>query len=694
MCHLVVERIRVAEEELGSAAAESGNMDSPAAPSPGSSDERGPRAKFLCSFGGGILPRPLDGRLRYVGGETRIVAVPRDVSYEDLLSRMREIFDGTSVIKYQQPDEDLDALVSVVNDDDVMNMMEEYDKLGSTGDGFTRLRIFLFSQLPDTEAAAAAAAAAAHFDADERETERRYVDALNSLTDVKSPSPPLDFADHYLSQNALHHLNIPHPSHGNQLYGDVDSQWSPAYFSPVHHGAHDPKEFPVSPSSSRYHHLGISEFSDQNSLQIERQSPSVMENMVWLPPGAIIQEKSGFPSNIGYKHNNVYEGNPICENCHISYQRGQTAISNSVYLDPRWKHGQPHIDQSNACAECYNNRDHYVLNQDIKLDHGVFLKEPQGHERSWLIHPHHNSPHLDDSRVHYIVDANAVNAPYGRGNFYEGNEVFQGQQAIGASSHMHIGGLEDNGVRYGNHPSVYGADSFYQLQHNLPPLHLRRKVQAPLGPGTSYESPSLVVPNGAMGGSSPVQGLQDGSPKLSGLGMDIQTQSPWVARNGNLIQRPAPLEYFYEHTHREKQNVFPVGGHPEFAYQTITTSSVMNGNQVAAVYIPKEGTDQNNVNTEEVENLAEPARERTGSGKVGDSDSKINDKNGDTQVEILDFLPELIASVKKAALAGAEEVKAMAVKEMDADSGVFTDHNNRESLSYEVEVWVRAQKCL
>ncbi|GJT06706.1 kinase-like domain, phloem protein 2-like protein [Tanacetum coccineum] len=44
--------------------------------------------------------------------------------------------------------EDLDALVLVVNDDDVINMIEEYEKLG-TGDGFTRLRSFLFSSSDD-----------------------------------------------------------------------------------------------------------------------------------------------------------------------------------------------------------------------------------------------------------------------------------------------------------------------------------------------------------------------------------------------------------------------------------------------------------------------------------------------------------------------------------------------------------------
>lgn len=37
------------------------------------------KVKFLCSHGGKILPRAVDGGLKYVGGETRVVAIPRDI---------------------------------------------------------------------------------------------------------------------------------------------------------------------------------------------------------------------------------------------------------------------------------------------------------------------------------------------------------------------------------------------------------------------------------------------------------------------------------------------------------------------------------------------------------------------------------------------------------------------------------------
>lgn len=39
------------------------------------------RIKLLCSHGGKILPRPADGLLRYIGGETRVIAVSRDITF-------------------------------------------------------------------------------------------------------------------------------------------------------------------------------------------------------------------------------------------------------------------------------------------------------------------------------------------------------------------------------------------------------------------------------------------------------------------------------------------------------------------------------------------------------------------------------------------------------------------------------------
>ncbi|PKU78420.1 uncharacterized protein LOC110110857 [Dendrobium catenatum] len=116
----------------------------------------GHRIRLMCSFGGRILPRPHDHQLRYVGGDTRIVAIPRFASFSTLLSKLSKI-SGSSVpvdqlsVKYQLPNEDLEALISLTSDEDVENMMDEYDRLFSSRT--PRLRLFLFNNAADSSGA-------------------------------------------------------------------------------------------------------------------------------------------------------------------------------------------------------------------------------------------------------------------------------------------------------------------------------------------------------------------------------------------------------------------------------------------------------------------------------------------------------------------------------------------------------------
>ncbi|MCO5608516.1 hypothetical protein L7F22_062727 [Adiantum nelumboides] len=105
------------------------------------SDEAG-RMKFLCSHGGKILPKP-DGQLRYVGGDTRLVSFNKTISFSDLSCKLEKLFGPNLCVKYQLPNEDLDTLISVTCDDDVENLVEEYDK-NEAKDGASRLRAFLF----------------------------------------------------------------------------------------------------------------------------------------------------------------------------------------------------------------------------------------------------------------------------------------------------------------------------------------------------------------------------------------------------------------------------------------------------------------------------------------------------------------------------------------------------------------------
>ncbi|XP_016485707.1 uncharacterized protein LOC107806110 [Nicotiana tabacum] len=103
-----------------------------------------PRARFMCSFGGKIILRPHDNQLRYVGGDTRIVAVNRHTTFAALLGKLSKLAGNSNInIKYQLPNEDLDALITVTTDEDVENLMEEYDRL-TQNQKSARLRLFLF----------------------------------------------------------------------------------------------------------------------------------------------------------------------------------------------------------------------------------------------------------------------------------------------------------------------------------------------------------------------------------------------------------------------------------------------------------------------------------------------------------------------------------------------------------------------
>ncbi|XP_058179995.1 uncharacterized protein LOC131298529 [Rhododendron vialii] len=109
------------------------------------------KVKLMCSYGGKIQPRPHDHHLTYAGGDTKILAVDRRVTYSDILTKLNSLSgaapdDDVVSFKYQLPGEDLDALVSVIDDDDLEHMMAEYDRICEcVSPKPARLRIFLFS---------------------------------------------------------------------------------------------------------------------------------------------------------------------------------------------------------------------------------------------------------------------------------------------------------------------------------------------------------------------------------------------------------------------------------------------------------------------------------------------------------------------------------------------------------------------
>nr|POF05612.1 putative serine/threonine-protein kinase [Quercus suber] len=110
------------------------------------------KLKLVCSFNGSFQPRPLSGKLRYVGGETRIISVDRSITFSKLRSKISDLFQTTTSsppsfsfsLKYQlllhphkkhntacnsEENDDTPPLVSVASDDDVRCMVDELDQL-------------------------------------------------------------------------------------------------------------------------------------------------------------------------------------------------------------------------------------------------------------------------------------------------------------------------------------------------------------------------------------------------------------------------------------------------------------------------------------------------------------------------------------------------------------------------------------
>ncbi|KAJ7970335.1 putative Octicosapeptide/Phox/Bem1p family protein [Quillaja saponaria] len=145
--------------------------DEPLPPVPGA------KLRLMCSYGGHIIPRPRDKSLCYVGGDTRMVVVDRHSSLPDFCNRLsRTLLNGRSfTLKYQLPNEDLDSLISVKTNEDLENMIEEYDRTTAAPPlKPSRLRLFLFFCKPETTASMGLLL-------DDAKSETWFVDALNNV---------------------------------------------------------------------------------------------------------------------------------------------------------------------------------------------------------------------------------------------------------------------------------------------------------------------------------------------------------------------------------------------------------------------------------------------------------------------------------------------------------------------------------
>lgn len=104
------------------------------------------KVKLMVSFGGEIRPSLQDDHhFWYIGGTTKIIMVDRNIKFSDLVEKLSSTMFADACFKYQLPGEDLNDLISVHNDDDLENMMVEYDRMcRASPKQPVRLRLFLF----------------------------------------------------------------------------------------------------------------------------------------------------------------------------------------------------------------------------------------------------------------------------------------------------------------------------------------------------------------------------------------------------------------------------------------------------------------------------------------------------------------------------------------------------------------------
>ncbi|XP_030527379.1 uncharacterized protein LOC115738771 isoform X2 [Rhodamnia argentea] len=142
------------------------------------------KLRLMCSYGGRVVPRPHSNSksLFYLGGETRIVTVDRASSAAATLSSLASHLSATLsvappfALKYQLPDSDLDALISLCTDDDLAVMVDELDRLSSSSDPRarpSRIRLFLFPTRPQSGSESAPPPVLCH-----PKTETWFIDAL------------------------------------------------------------------------------------------------------------------------------------------------------------------------------------------------------------------------------------------------------------------------------------------------------------------------------------------------------------------------------------------------------------------------------------------------------------------------------------------------------------------------------------
>ncbi|CAH8390351.1 unnamed protein product [Eruca vesicaria subsp. sativa] len=216
------------------------------------------KVKFMCSFGGKILPRPSDGLLKYVGGETRVIAVSPDITFLELTKKLTEMTENDMVLKYQILPEDLDALVSVKSDEDLKHMMDEYNRHHES----PKLRTFLFPANPtvvlDNQLGGPI---------EPQTIEQRYIEAINGI--LRKTAPIKTRPSFTLSASTSPKSESSPDGHGP----DLGSSYQFSRLYPMHRVRSSPNISQQIQQPHNHHHHNSAYFQQPNYLTCRLRPP-------------------------------------------------------------------------------------------------------------------------------------------------------------------------------------------------------------------------------------------------------------------------------------------------------------------------------------------------------------------------------------------------------------------------------------
>ncbi|KAL7149157.1 hypothetical protein ABFS83_05G021100 [Erythranthe nasuta] len=192
--------------------------------------------KFLCSYGGRILPRYPDAKLRYHGGDTRVLSVDRSISFTELMAKLVEMCGTTVSLRCQLPMEDLDALISITSDEDLANLVEEYDRAAAAAAAPpsppSSLKIRAFLSAPKKSASPTSSSASSSSNDSSSPKSPFYTSAVNGgVPPSRCPTPSS-------SRCVRHAASRPpmYPITGEKAAGKIPQKYANQYqFHQYHH---------------------------------------------------------------------------------------------------------------------------------------------------------------------------------------------------------------------------------------------------------------------------------------------------------------------------------------------------------------------------------------------------------------------------------------------------------------------------